>query len=192
MYFDSALMRILQTIARSDPRLSHVYFSKIDVADVFYRIWIQSEDVPRPGVIFPDEAGEEPIRGFPLVLTMGWKQLPPIFMVATETVAYLANQCVVANDEASLHGLDVVSETAITEEPLTLATDSGLAQSTVFNMEEHCHHAVPSTVKNWDVYVDDFIGVVQGNRRHHRFVKLVLLSSIDYVLRRLDMGGSEY
>jgi hypothetical protein len=35
MQFGWALLRILQTIARSDPRLGPVFLSRIDVADAF-------------------------------------------------------------------------------------------------------------------------------------------------------------
>jgi hypothetical protein len=60
------------------------------------------------GVIFPVEYGDEPMVGFPLVLPMGWKQSPPILMSATETVVDLANQRLIANEEAPPHRLDEV------------------------------------------------------------------------------------
>jgi hypothetical protein len=85
MQFGVALLRIFQTIARSDPRLGPVYLSEIYVADAFYCIWIRAEDVPKLGVQLPAENTEEQIVGFPLVLPMGWKQSPPILTVATET-----------------------------------------------------------------------------------------------------------
>jgi hypothetical protein len=50
---------MLQKIARLDPRLGPVYFSKIDISYVFYRISIRSEDVPKLAIMFPIEEGEE-------------------------------------------------------------------------------------------------------------------------------------
>jgi hypothetical protein len=47
MQFGRALLRILQNIARSDPRLCPLFLSKIDISDGFYRIAIHSEDVPK-------------------------------------------------------------------------------------------------------------------------------------------------
>jgi hypothetical protein len=47
----------------------------------------------------------------------------------------------------------------------------------------HCH---PHPIKNWDVYVDDFINAAQGNSKHWRHVKRVLLESLDLVLGPLD------
>jgi hypothetical protein len=43
MQFGRALLRILQQIARSDPRLGRVYLSKIDIVDGFYCIAIRVE-----------------------------------------------------------------------------------------------------------------------------------------------------
>jgi hypothetical protein len=59
MQFGSALLHILQNIARSDPRLGPVYLSKFDISDGFYRITIRSEDVPKLAIMFTTEDGEE-------------------------------------------------------------------------------------------------------------------------------------
>jgi hypothetical protein len=91
MQFGRALLRILQKIARSNPRLGPVFLSMIDIADGFYRIAIRSEDVPKLAILFPTEAGYEQLIGLPLVLPIVWKQSPPLFTSASETVADLAN-----------------------------------------------------------------------------------------------------
>jgi hypothetical protein len=57
MHFRRALLRILQKIARSDPRLGPVYLSKIDIADGFYRIAIMPKDVPTLFIMFLTEEG---------------------------------------------------------------------------------------------------------------------------------------
>jgi hypothetical protein len=59
MQFGRALLRILQKLDRSDPRLGPVYLSKIDISDVFYRIAILSQDVLKLAIMFPTEEGEE-------------------------------------------------------------------------------------------------------------------------------------
>ena len=41
-----------------------------------------------------------------------------------------------------------------------------------------------------DVYVDDFIGLAQGNHRQRRQIKRALLHSLDRVLRPLEDGDS--
>jgi hypothetical protein len=70
--FGRALLRILQSIAHSYPCLDTAFLANIDVADTFYRISIRDADVPNLGVIFPMEAGKEPLVALPLVLPMGW------------------------------------------------------------------------------------------------------------------------
>jgi hypothetical protein len=72
--FGRALWRILQHISDGDPRLGPIHLSKIDIDDGFYRIWIDADDVPKLGVMFPKAPGEELLVGFPLVLQMGWIQ----------------------------------------------------------------------------------------------------------------------
>jgi hypothetical protein len=78
------------------------------------------------------------------------------------------------------------------EETLILVTEAVVYPLLVPIAEECRHHTVPSPVNRWDVYVDDFIGMVQVNWLHHWHVKIVLLSSLDFVLRRLEAGDSEY
>jgi hypothetical protein len=59
MQFGRALLRILQQIARSDPRLGSGYLSKIDIADGFYRIAIRPDDISKLAIMFPTQNGEE-------------------------------------------------------------------------------------------------------------------------------------
>jgi hypothetical protein len=113
MQFGRALLRILQKIANSDPRLGLVYLSKIDIVDGFYRIAIRSNDVPKLAIMFPTAEGEEPLVGLPLFLPMGWKQSPPLFTAATETVADLANNKLTDMKPSVPHRLDLLSKTPI-------------------------------------------------------------------------------
>jgi hypothetical protein len=106
MQFGRALLRILQKISRSSPRLGPVFLSKIDISDGLYRIDIRSEDVPKMAIIFPKAAGEEQLIGLPLVLPMGWKQSPPLLTTATETVDDLANNKLRSRQASLPHHLD--------------------------------------------------------------------------------------
>jgi hypothetical protein len=83
MQFGRAMWKILHQLSNADPILGPVHLSKINIADGFYRIWINATNVPKPGIIFPTNPGEDPLTGFPLVLLMGWMQSPPLFTVAT-------------------------------------------------------------------------------------------------------------
>jgi hypothetical protein len=185
MQFGRALLRILQKIARSDPRLGPVYLSKIDISDGFYRIAIRSEDVPKLAVIFPTAPGEEQLIGLPLMLPMGWKQYPPLFTAATETVTDLANNKLQSRQASMPHRLDVLSETPIVPEPHPLVSTAG-PKTLAPPSGTRFHSSKPVPVKSWDVYVDDFVGMVQGNYKQRQHVKRSLLSSLDEVLRRVD------
>jgi hypothetical protein len=47
-------------------------------------------------------------------------------------------------------------------------------------------------VKSWEVYVDDFIGMVQSSWTHLRHVNRVLLQNLDKVFRPLDHLDSKH
>jgi hypothetical protein len=47
-------------------------------------------------------------------------------------------------------------------------------------------------VKSWVVYVDDFLGMVQGNWQHRRHVKRVLLHTLDKVFRPPDLQDNPH
>ena len=92
MQFGKALQRILQAILHADPRFGPVYLIKVDIANGFYRVWLNTADIPKLGVVFPTLPDSEPLVAFPLVLPMGWTESPPYFCAATETAMDLANQ----------------------------------------------------------------------------------------------------
>ena len=97
MQFGHALDRYLREILLADPTLGPIYMLKLDIADGFYRIAINIEDIPKLGVVFPTRPNQPPLVAFQLVLSMGWKNSPPAFCVATETVADLANDTIASN-----------------------------------------------------------------------------------------------
>ncbi len=72
MQFGLALQRVISAIVHADPRYGPVYLSKIDIADGFYRMWLQTWDIPKLGVVLPTAPGEDTLVAFPLTLPMGW------------------------------------------------------------------------------------------------------------------------
>ena len=50
--------------------------------------------------------------------------------------------------------------------------------------QQQCTNQHP--VAEWDVYVDDFLGVCQGNLRRRKAVKRHLLHALDKVLCKLE------
>ena len=91
MQYGRALDRLIHKIVYADPALGYVYLLKADVSNGFYHIGLRPEDAPKLGLIFPSGEEEEPMVAIPLTLPMGWKNSPPLFCTATETVADLAN-----------------------------------------------------------------------------------------------------
>jgi hypothetical protein len=190
MQFGRALYRILQQILDADPRLGSVHLSKIDIADGFYRIWINAEDVPKLGIMFPGEDGEQ-LVGFPLVLPMGWMQSPPLFTAATEMVADLANQQLRDRAPCGPHGLDDIGETPPPDTPKLTLVVSGPDPRPLPPSPRPIGRPAPP-VRSSDVYVDNFIGMVQGNPSHRQHVKRILFHTLDKVFRHLEDTDSPH
>jgi hypothetical protein len=91
MQFGNALDQILCKILLSNILLGPVYLIKLDISDSFYQIALNVNDIPKLGVAFPTAPGKDPSVAVPLVLPMGWKNSPPVFSTATETIANLVN-----------------------------------------------------------------------------------------------------
>jgi hypothetical protein len=101
-------------------------------------------------------------------------------------VADLANSKLRTKQSSSPRRLDILYETAIAKEEDILAT---LDRPESLPLPLHALRNQPSkliSIKSWDVYVDDFIGMVQGNPGHLQHVKNIFLTSLDKVLRKLD------
>ena len=117
MQFGTVLDRILRKILHADPVFGPVQLMKVDLPYGFYRINLNISDIPKLGVVFPTEPGEEPLVAFPIVLPMGWSNSPPIFSTATETIADLTNQRLQEQASPPPHPLDDRAEQVVPEDP---------------------------------------------------------------------------
>jgi len=114
------------------------------------------------------------------VLPMGWKQSPPSFCITTETAADVANEQLHNNSHITTpHRLDQLSETL----PLTTTIPQPALLPT---RERHLNSQHHLPVHCWDVHVDNFIGLAQGNKWKRRRTKRILLHALDSVLRKLN------
>jgi hypothetical protein len=93
------------------------------------------------------------------------KQSPPLFTAATETVLDLANSKLRSQHVSLPHRLDAISETPIVPEPHPLVTSAG-PESLPLPSAHRLQTSKPVPVKLWEVYVDDFVGMVQGISGH--------------------------
>jgi len=208
MQFGHALDRYLREILLADPKLGPVYLLKLDISDGFYRIDLAIDDIPKLGVVFPTWPGEEPLVAFPLVLPMGWKNSPPIFSAATETAADIANENLQNNVPAAHHSLDILAAT-MDVTALGTVSNPGTASNpacfpnnaptigTALNTTPTSIARDPflpsgsSPIAYVDVFVDDFIGICQGekNRQH---VRRTLLHAVDSVFRPNDFHDDSF
>lgn len=190
MQFGRALHRILSSILHADPRFGHIYLSKVDISDGFYRIWLLPQDIPRLGVVFPTLPGEPKLVAFPLTLPMGWVASAPYFCAATETITDLANAAYANSTPAKPHRLDEVAESPIaTDTPTPATTRTTSSAATTAPPKQHRplgaqYARTPAAYT--DVYVDDFITVAQGSRRRRLDIKRKFLHSLDQVFRPLS------
>ena len=156
MQFGQTLKRLLQRIHRANDVFGPVYMSKINLSDGFYRLWLRPEDTMKLVVLFPLRLGEVPLVRMPLTNLMGWCSSPPNFSACTETVADLANASLEnlskqATARMSPHRLDTISK----KTPLDIPP----------NMTAHIP-SIPCTTRfrkplwYWDIYVDNFCGLV--------------------------------
>jgi hypothetical protein len=186
MQFGKALERILAQIVAANPAHGPVQLIKVDIADGFYRVWLNLADIPKLAVSIPSLKGEEPLLAFPLVLPMGWTESPPYFCAATETVTDVANQRALNNWTPPPHRLDEAADSRPTSEEPSLITSSAKTAT---------YTDLPDTIPNrrfkkrllsrFDVFVDDFIGMGQGNRKQLTNLRRILLHTLDEVFRPL-------
>jgi hypothetical protein len=163
MQFGKALERILAQIVAANPAHGPAQLTKVDIANGFYRAWLNLSDIPKLAVSIPSLKGEEPLLAFPLVPPMGWTESPPCFCAATETVTDVANQRALNNWKPPPHRLDETADSAPDDEqPLESSTSGRAATAT----------DLPDTIPNrdfkkrllsrFDVFIDDFIVMGQG------------------------------
>jgi len=148
----------------------------------------------------------------PHVLPMEWREWPPYFSTSTEAAADLANASMAQSAKSEPHRLDDMSETAPapppeSEESLPTANDEP-TPSNEPNQRDHMGSKqclVPTPIERlvnqqqcmrptsyWDVYVDSFLGLCQGNHQRRLQVKRHLLNNLDSVFRRLEASDSTH
>ena len=190
MQFGRALQRMFTKMVHADPRYGPVHMAKIDIADGFYRVWLQIEDVLKLGVALPTAPNQPPLVAFPLALPMGWVESPPYFTTLTETVCDLANELLTAPVAPRLrdpHRLEAVAATpppALEAPPSNPAATSCAPAGGYPSQQRRPLAAV-------DVYVDDFLLLAQ-TRHQQRRVMRAALHSIDDVFRPLEDGDPSH
>ena len=161
--------------------LGYNYLLKADVSDGFYRIGLRPTDAPKLGLIFPSGKGKEQIVAIPLTLPMGWKNSPPLFCTATETVADLANEALRTHQPSKQHLLDIRVE-AVDTSPAPLLT----TEHADLKCDPYLQRPNAKLLAYVDVFVENFLSLAQGPRHHRRHVRRTLFHALDKVFRPLD------
>ena len=197
MQFGRALQRVMSTIVRADQRYGPVFLSKIDIADGFYRVWLQCDDIPKLGVALPTTPGQPFLVAFPLALPMGWVESPPYFTALTETACDLANDSLRARRSrrarVPAHRLEQVAATP----PPETGGVANTGDTTRGSQQEHQPGSQPEhrqgrpPLAAVDVYVDDFLLAAQTASQRRRVLRATL-HSIDNVFRPLDPGDASH
>jgi hypothetical protein len=123
---------------------------------------------------------------------MGWKNSPPAFSTATETIADLANQRLSRPDyQPPDHLLDqMAADVPLPERPSqSLAPTPGIAVD-VPNTRDPSLPTTGKPLEYVDIFVDDFISL--GQAPNTRRIRKTLLHSIDHVFRPVTDGDSPF
>ena len=139
-------------------------------------------------VLFLSRPGEATLVGIPLTNPMSWCSSPPNFSACTETPADLANASLEnpskqATDRKTPHCLDNISKTAPLDIPPIMTAHIPYTP---------CTSLFKKPLRYWDIYVDDFCGLVQGNQWTRRWVKQILLRLLDRVFHLLDDNDTAF
>lgn len=209
MQFGRTLERILYNVRHANPAFGPVYMSKYDLSDGFYRIPLDPVYAPSLAVLLPVEPEEPPLVAIPLSLPMGWVESPPYFCAATETAADVANQRMhlsyspphplerIAStptkrpSASPTHGLQPIQPVSLESIPPTTSTPPSACDTASASVQAVRSLPVPSShttttplqqpLSYNDVYMDDFISLVQGSRRRRRMVRRILMHAVEEV-----------
>jgi hypothetical protein len=161
---------VLQQIVHTDRQHGPVYLCKVDIADGFYHLHLAPGNIPALGVAFPPAPDGTPLIAFPLTCPMGWVKSPPWFSAATETGADLANTWLATHYVPAAHRLDESAATSpATPEPEAPSwlTAGPTLPAPVLSLPTpdsslFLRGSRRKPVQYVDIYVDDYIGLVQG------------------------------
>ena len=193
MQYGRALERYLRHILLADPRFGPVYMMKCDMADGYYRLNLVISDIPRLAVAFPSEQHDDPLIALPLVLPMGWKNSGPAFCTATETIADMTNKVIAEGKHQPPHPLETIASTMDYKAKPEVTTSLTTHQPGIIPARSPIlRRPAPKRAAYVDVFVDDFIALVQGCPTQLSRVRRALFHNIDLVFRPLDDDDNKH
>jgi hypothetical protein len=131
----NVLPRILDFMAKVPPE-EHVHFSKMDLADGYWRMVVEPESRWNFAYVMPSDPGTPMRLVVPSALQMGWNESPAYFCATTETARDVAQTWIDQKKKQPKHPM----------EPFTTPTEPARQQTS-----SGASHQMSS------VYVDDFL-----------------------------------
>jgi len=170
LHYGKVLDRVLYQILISDPAHGPIYQLKYNMADGYYCLGLVPRDAPKLSVVFSSDQKEHLLVSIPLILPMVWINSGSAFCTATKTIADVANAKLHRgreqpphhlNDKApQLEKIQVIQSNSHTESrPLAVAAITRLSHSV---RNPLLHRKNPKYLASIDVFVDNFVALVQG------------------------------
>ena len=148
----TVLPRIIEAFANAPPG-EHFHLMKLDIKDGFWRMVCEEGQEWNFAYVLPNDPGEPVEIVVPSALQMGWALSPPFFCAASET----------ARDVAASYVHETLG--ALPPHPLeamTMPTDDDL-KFVLPDLSQAAGKDSASFLHLLEVYVDDFIQIVQSN-----------------------------
>ena len=147
-------------MVHANPRYDAVSLAKINIAEGFYRVWLQVANLQKLGVVLPTSPGQPSLIAFPLTLpSMGWVKSPPYFFSSlTKTVCNLAKSTKLrtrsATTHITAHRLEAVAATPPEDAVEDQSQGGGVSRLPACRTRQGLP---PVAAVDVYVYVDDFI-----------------------------------
>jgi hypothetical protein len=97
--------RVLDFMA-TVPEEEHIHFSKLDLADGYWRMIVEQEARWNFAYVMPGEPGTEIQVVIPSALQMGWNESPAYFCATTKTVRDISQAWIDAKTPLPLHVME--------------------------------------------------------------------------------------
>ncbi|MGH7974697.1 MAG: hypothetical protein ACREBR_04165 [bacterium] len=115
---------------------------------------------------------------------MGWLESPPYFTAVTETIADVANMRLrEGTAPPAFHRHDAISDTLSPTESLLKMGPSVAGDP---HPVHRTYGPLPPPLSDFDVYMDDFLGLAQGQPARLAAIRRQLYQTVDEALRPLD------
>ena len=117
----------------------------------------------------------------------------PAFCAATETITDMANEDIRTNVQQLPHKLDSIAQAMdYNAKPLLTTSSSLQGTSDIPARNPVLNRPSPKRAAYIDIFVDDFIALVQGDHRQLSRVRRALFHNIDLVFRPLDNADDKH